>query len=42
VNQAIYNQMKKKYQVVIDIEASEALPEELIKHLQTEFNSSLK
>ena len=42
VNQAVYDQMKKKYQVVIDIEASETLPEELIKHLQEEFNSLKK
>ncbi len=42
VNQAIYDQMKKGYRIVIDIEASEELPAEFIENLQEEFNSLKK
>ncbi len=42
VNQAVYDQMKKGYRIVIDIEASEELPVEFIEHLREELNSLKK
>jgi hypothetical protein len=42
VNQAIYDQMKKGYRIIINVENSKELPAEFIDHFQEEFNSLKK
>lgn len=38
VNQAIYDEMKKEYRIILDVEKSDEFPSELIETLEKEFN----
>jgi hypothetical protein len=38
VNQAIYDEMKKGYRIILDVEKSDEFPSELIETLEKEFN----